>query len=343
MLKVEINNSALLHYKECVKKFNNAKVLVIGDLMLDTYLIGDSTRISPEAPIPIVKIEESKEMLGGAGNVARSIVALGGSATIFGVTGIDDEAKRMKKLFEKENIASHFLALENRVTTIKTRVLARGQQMLRMDKESSEKLEKNKREEFISLLKHELKNFDIVVVSDYAKGLVTQELMDFLTNFRNENGLKLKILADPKPENKDLYKNTYLLTPNQKETSELSHMKINTLEDVKQAGFALKSQLNLDNILTTLGPQGMALFSQKNSEEQIWHIPTTAQQVFDVTGAGDTVIASIALALSVDIDLLDACVLANFAAGIVVGKVGSATASQEELLAVLEQSLNLND
>ncbi len=339
MQKVKNNKESLSYYKECVEKFNKGRVLVVGDLMLDTYLIGDSTRISPEAPIPIVKIEQSKEMLGGAGNVARSIIALGGSASIFGITGVDEEAKRMKKLFSKESIDSHFLAIENRVTTIKTRVLARGQQMLRMDSESSSPLEKHYREDFSLLLEKELKKFDIVVVSDYAKGLVTQELMDFLTSFTNDKGLKLKILADPKPENKELYKNIYLLTPNQKETSELSHQKVNTLDEVKQAGLALKSQLNLQHILTTLGPQGMALFS-KNKEEEIWHIPTTAQQVFDVTGAGDTVIATIALALSVGIDLLPASVLANYAAGIVVGKVGSATASQEELLTTLEQNLS---
>ncbi len=343
MQKVERNNSSVIFYKNCVEKFNAGKVLIIGDLMLDTYLIGDSTRISPEAPIPIVKIEQSKEMLGGAGNVARSIVALGGSVSIFGVTGIDDEAKRMKKLFADEKIASHFLALENRNTTIKTRVLARGQQMLRMDRETSHALEKNRREEFTLLLENELKKFDVVVISDYAKGLITQELMDYLRAFKNEKGNALKILADPKPENKELYKNLFLLTPNQKETFELSHKKVGTLEEVKEAGHSLKQELQLENILTTLGPQGMALFSKNENKDEIWHIPTTAQQVFDVTGAGDTVIATIALALSVGIDLLDASVLANFAAGIVVGKIGSATASQEELLLAVEQNLMINE
>ncbi len=339
MQKVEKNKKDIEYYKECVKKFVEGKVLVIGDLMLDTYLIGDSTRISPEAPIPIVKIEESKEMLGGAGNVARSIVALNGSVSIFGVTGVDDEALRMKKLFSKENIASHFLSLPDRVTTIKTRVLARGQQMLRMDRETSDPLEKKRREEFLYLLENELKNFDVVVISDYAKGLITEELMDYLRSFKNAKNEKLKILADPKPENKDLYKELFLLTPNQKETFELSHKKVTSLEEVKEAGHSLKQELKLNNILTTLGPQGMALFSEKENKEEIWHIPTTAQQVFDVTGAGDTVIATIALALSVGINLLDACVLANYAAGIVVGKVGSATASQEELFLSIEQNL----
>lgn len=321
-----------------IQEFSCGRVLIIGDLMIDTYLIGDSTRISPEAPVPVVKIEETKHVLGGAGNVARSVIALGGQATIFGLVGKDNAANDMQAMFEKNGIKAHLFALSHRTTTIKTRVLARGQQMLRMDTETNTPLEKEESKNFCALLESELKEHDIVVVSDYAKGLITQELMDFLRAFINSKGNKLKILADPKPENKEVYKELFLLTPNLKETAELAQRKNLSIQEIEEVGKELKEDLKLNHILTTLGSHGMALFTEQGS---VWHIPTTAQQVFDVTGAGDTVIATLALALSVDIPLLEACILANYAAGIVVGKIGSATANQEEIKTVLSQKANI--
>ncbi len=314
------------------------KVLVIGDLMLDTYLIGDSTRISPEAPVPVVKIEETKQVLGGAGNVARAIRHLGGKATIIGIVGEDMPAKEMEDLFHKENVKSRLFASAFRQTTIKTRVLARGQQMLRMDTESNAPLTKEEFEKVYRLIEKELANHDVVLLSDYAKGFVTKELTDFLRDYK-KNVKDIKIFADPKPDNKEFYKDFYCLTPNQKESSELTNTRLETLDEIEKAGKKLCDELNLNFLLTTLGAQGMALFS-KNSE--VIHIPTEAKQVFDVTGAGDTVIATLALAVSVGLDEVEACMLANRAAGIVVGKIGSATVNPDEIItAYQEQYCNI--
>ncbi len=321
-----------------VKKLSEGKVFIIGDLMLDTYLIGDSSRISPEAPVPVVKIDETKQVLGGAGNVARSIVSLGGEAHISGIVGKDYQATEMQELFEADSVQTKLYPSARHTTTVKMRVLARGQQMLRMDKEHISPLEKEDLDNFLALLELSLADYEYVIVSDYAKGVVTKELMAFLTSYINKEGKKLKIFADPKPENKELYKNLFLLTPNAKESAELSHKSMQTLDEIKIAGKSLKEELKLDNLLTTLGAQGMALFS---SSDTIWHIPTKARQVFDVTGAGDTVIASLALALSANIPLLEACILSNYAAGVVVAKVGSATVNQEEMLAAIKKDFGL--
>ncbi len=329
MKTIEFDINSPQKLKNMLSKLSSGKVLVIGDLMLDTYLIGDSTRISPEAPVPVVKIAETKHVLGGAGNVARAITALGGKSTIIGVVGKDFQAKEMQNLFEKENVNSSLLAVESRSTTIKTRVLARGQQMLRMDMESDMPLSEAEEKEIFALLENELDNFDAVIVSDYAKGCVTKSLMDFLRNYK-EKKKNLKIFVDPKPANKDIYHDLFLLTPNFKETSELAGKEMKNLEEVERIGKELREELNLNFLLTTLGAQGMALFS-KNTETL--HIATTAKQVFDVTGAGDTVIATLALALSVGLSEEEACILANLAAGVVVGKIGSATVTQDEILA----------
>ncbi len=328
MKTIEFTKEKYTFLEKSLSSLSKGKVLVIGDIMLDQSLFGDSTRISPEAPVPVVKIEKSVKALGGAANVARSIVNLGGKASIFGIVGKDTTAEEMHDLLQKEGICDHLFALDNRTTTLKVRVLARGQQMIRMDTEDCTPLDKEELQLFINALSEVLPDYEYIIISDYAKGLIKKDLVDFLTSFTNKEGKKLKILADPKPSHKELYKNLFLLTPNAKETAELSHKEFHNLEEAEVVGRTLKEELKLDNLLTTLGAQGMALFNEKN---EVWHIPTTARQVFDVTGAGDTVIATLALALSAGIDLLDACILANHAAGVVVAKIGSATVSQEEL------------
>ncbi len=330
MKTIQSDTKSYKSFIENLSLLNKGKVLVVGDLMLDTYLIGDSTRISPEAPVPVVKIEETKQVLGGAGNVARAITALGGMATIIGVVGEDLQASQMKDLFIKDGVKSHLVSSSLRQTTIKTRVLARGQQMLRMDTETSFALNSTEHKEVYKLLEEELGRHDVIIVSDYAKGFVTEELTNFLRKYKEKNR-NIKIFADPKPENKFLYKDFFLLTPNLKESAELSHKKLDSLEAVEKAGKELRKELNLDFLLTTLGAEGMALFSKN---EEVLHFPTSAQQVFDVTGAGDTVIASLALGVSVGLSEKEACMLANCAAGVVVGKVGSATVNQEEIIAV---------
>ena len=308
------------------------RVLVIGDVMLDTYLVGDAQRISPEAPVPVVKIEEERHLLGGAGNVARNIVARGGEASLIALCGCDADGERLHSMLRDAGVTPHLVRCKERPTTIKIRVLARNQQMIRLDKEDSSAVSTEAGHEIREALAGLVPGFDVVVVSDYGKGMVDATLLADIRR-ASPQGDTLKILVDPKPQNISCYHGAYLLTPNTKETSEASRMPVEDKEQILAAGRALRRELDADHILTTLGADGMALFGR---EEEVWHVATSARQVFDVTGAGDTVIAATALALAAGFPLLSACVFANYAAGVVVGKVGASTASVSEIQAQIE-------
>ena len=316
-----------------ISSLTGKRVLVIGDVMLDTYLIGDAQRISPEAPVPVVKVEEEKHLLGGAGNVARNIASLGGVVTLIALCGQDADGELLKNMLESSGVRPHLVSCPGRPTTIKIRVLARNQQMIRLDKEDSSPISSDIREAIRKKLIELVPDFDVVIVSDYGKGIVDIHLLEDIRAASTKGDL-LKILVDPKPQNKDCYHGAYLLTPNTKETSEAARMPVGTREEILAAGRVLLQELEAKHVLTTLGADGMALFENR---EKVWHVATSARQVFDVTGAGDTVIATTALALAAGFSLPSACVLANYAAGIVVGKVGAATASLEELRASIEK------
>lgn len=314
-------------------------VLVIGDVMLDTYLIGDAQRISPEAPVPVVKVEETRHMLGGAGNVARNIAALGGKVSLAGVIGKDMDGGRLANMLADALVTPHLILDPARPTTTKIRVLARNQQMIRLDQEQSDGVSRETYLDVMQTLSTLLPHYDVIVVSDYDKGLVLADLLNDIKELAvksgpDQAGRLPKILVDPKPRHKNYYRGAYLLTPNTKETGESAGMPVGSREEVLRAGKKLKVELGLENLLTTLGADGMALFA---ADGTVMHVATTARQVFDVTGAGDTVIATIALALAAGFPLLSACVLANYAAGIVVGKVGASTASLEELRFVIRE------
>ncbi len=308
------------------------RVLVIGDVMLDTYLVGDAQRISPEAPVPVVRIEQERHLLGGAGNVARNIAALGGEASLIGLCGCDADGERLNRMLRDAGVTPHLVRCEERPTTIKIRVLARNQQMIRLDKEDSSPVSREAGREVREALAALAPGFDVAVVSDYGKGIVDATLLQDIRQ-SSPQGDNLKILVDPKPQNVSCYHGAYLLTPNTKETSEASRMPVDGREEIMAAGRALRRDLDVEHVLTTLGADGMALFGKEND---VWHVATSARQVFDVTGAGDTVIATTALALAAGFPLLSACVLANYAAGVVVGKVGASTASVEEIRASIE-------
>lgn len=308
------------------------RVLVIGDVMLDTYLVGDAQRISPEAPVPVVKVEEERHLLGGAGNVARNIAALGGEAFLIALCGCDADGERLHCMLRDAGVRPHLVRCNERPTTIKIRILARNQQMIRLDREDDSPVSREAGCELRKTLAALVPEFDVVVVSDYGKGIVDATLLADI-RLASPQGDKLKILVDPKPQNTPCYHGAYLLTPNTRETSEASRMPVNGKEQILAAGRALRRELDADHVLTTLGAEGMALFGR---EEEVWHVATSARQVFDVTGAGDTVIAATALALAAGFPLLSACVLANYAAGVVVGKVGASTASIEELQASIK-------
>lgn len=324
-----------LNMLERLDALAGGRVLVVGDVMVDTYLVGDAQRISPEAPVPVVRIEETRHLLGGAGNVARNIAALDGHAALAGLAGKDWDGDRLDSMLRQAEVLPHLLR-GGRPTTVKSRVMARNQQMIRLDREDSSTVDSEEYKNLLAILAPLLPQYDVVVVSDYGKGLVTPALLDDIRRLgaREDRPQGPHILVDPKPQHKACYHGAFLLTPNAKETSESVGMPVSGRNEVLAAGRRLREELHAEHVLTTLGADGMALFS---AEGPVWHVPTMARQVFDVTGAGDTVIATVALALAVGFPLLDACVLANYAAGIVVGKVGAATASLPELRAALEK------
>ncbi len=302
----------------------HGNILIVGDVMIDEYLSGDADRISPEAPVPVVLVNQESHVLGGAGNVAKNIVALGAKAFLVGVKGNDQHGLLLDEILTSQNIQAQLFALPDRPTTVKTRIVAQRQQMLRIDREVATPHNATLSNSILASIATQLPSVGAVVISDYGKGLVTQHFMQKLHKLIAKQKHSIPVLVDPKPINTRLYKGVSLLTPNTKETAEASHLPVNTPEQIKIAGQALMDQLHLPSLLTTLGPRGMAVFEKG----KVWHVPTTAKRVFDVTGAGDTVIATTAMGLAVGHNLLESCMLANYAAGIVVGEVGAATASQ---------------
>ncbi len=316
-----------------VATLTGKSVLIIGDIMLDTYLFGDAERISPEAPVPVVCVKEEEHHVGGAGNVARNVAALGGKATLIAGVGHDIHGEQLNMLLSNDGIVSALVCLE-RPTTVKTRILARRQQMLRLDYEKTTSYSNKEQQCVLDACVKHIAEHDVVVLSDYAKGLLSPSFMHGLTEIVRAEKRSIRILADPKPVNMACYHGLTLLTPNARETGDCVGFEIKNTADALAAGRELLQRLQTTHLLTTLGAEGMALFL---SADEIWHIPTVAQQVFDVTGAGDTVIATLALALAAQQDLLPACVLANYAAGLVVAQVGAATVSPIQLIQSLKQ------
>ncbi len=279
--------------------FKNKRILVIGDIILDKYLEGIVERISPEAPVPIIKIESEDYKLGGAANVAANITSLGGFSTLLGFIGNDVDGKKMIDLAERAKI--RFIPSYGKITTIKTRITSEKNQLLRMDLEEID-------EKFFdeTILKREIELHDLIIVSDYAKGVVTKILMEIL----KKSGKK--IIVDPRPKNKMLYLGVFLITPNKRES-----IKMSGCTDEHLAGIKLKEELKA-NIIMTRGKEGMSIFN-----DGIKDIPTYAKEVYDITGAGDTVIAVLGLAIACGKSLEEAAFLANHAAGIVVSKHGT--------------------
>ncbi|EAI7263143.1 D-glycero-beta-D-manno-heptose-7-phosphate kinase [Campylobacter lari] len=291
------------------------KILVVGDFMVDHYIWCDCTRISPEAPVMVMKSQKEDKRLGGAGNVYANLKSLGAEVFALGLVG-DDESGR----FLKENLNAKLLVEKDRKTPLKSRVLSHSQQVLRLDDENDfdTKLE----DEIIQEYKKIAKDYDAIVLSDYAKGILTSKVTKAL--IEHANTLNLPILIDPKGSDFSKYQNATLLTPNKKEAIQaLGAEKINNLEKALKK---LKDDLNLAYSIITLSEEGIALF-----DEKLHIIPAKALEVYDVTGAGDSVIAMLAYALALKVDIVKACELANDAAAVVVAKVGSVSVSLEEI------------
>ena len=301
------------------------KILVIGDLMIDQYLWGSSERISPEAPVQIVNISQESILLGGAGNVISNLKALGANVDIISVIGNCEISKELKQLLKDIEINTKYLVSQkNRVSSKKSRIISSQQQVIRFDRESTKAISKKSQELIIIIFKRIILDYEIILLSDYGKGLLTEQLTQSLIEIANENNKK--VLVDPKGSDYSKYKGAYLLTPNKKEASEAMNIDIKDDLSLTNALIQLKSECNLEIPLVTLSEDGIAIY-----ENELNIQPTIAKEVFDVTGAGDTVLASLGYALAYDYDINSAVQFANLAAGVVVGKIGSATTTLNEM------------
>jgi D-glycero-beta-D-manno-heptose-7-phosphate kinase len=312
------------------------RVLVLGDVMLDQFIWGSVARISPEAPVPVVEFENESFMPGGAANVARNLTSLQVPTEIFGAIGNDLAAAQLKKLLAEQKIGCDGLITNSaRHTSVKTRIVAHKQQVVRIDRETRDGLDAKLAGELLSALKAKLKTADAIIVGDYGKGVVTQPLLNEIKSLCRARGVWLSL--DPKPVHHLNLSGLSLITPNRKETFELANLpdetrNANPLADknLMLAAERLLNELRPAVLLITLGELGMLLCQRG---QKPFHIPTVAQEVFDVSGAGDTVIATFTLAIAAGASPIEAAILSNHAAGIVVGKIGTATTSPEELLA----------
>ena len=295
------------------------RVLVVGDIMLDAYLIGDADRISPEAPVPVVPDRKGTLSARRCGQCGPQYRGAWRRSDARGRDGQGCLRRSYPGLVRDEGICGAFVALPQRPTTVKTRVMARRQQMLRLDSEDASLLSSADQEALLSVITEQLPAHDVVILSDYSKGIVSLSFMSRLRGLLAASPHQVKVLIDPKPSNVGLYGGSFLLTPNTKETGECAGMPVRSREEILAAGRAILEKVGCPHLLTTLGSDGMALFS---GPSEVWHVPTMAQDVFDVTGAGDTVIATLGLGLAAGLPLLASCVLANYAAGLVVAQVG---------------------
>lgn len=305
--------------------FSKADILVIGDIMMDRFIWGKVSRISPEAPVPVVLVEKETFLVGGAANVVNNIHSLGGKVSLCGVVGDDEMGQKVVN--ELNGMGVHRIFVERgRQTTVKTRIIAHHQQVVRIDRETTEHPEGSTLRNLSRFLKENIEGFDGIILSDYGKGLLTRGLI--LATIRKARRAKKFVMVDPKLKNFFSYKGATVITPNTAEVSAALGVPIIDLPSLKKAGGLLLKRLRCDALVITRGEEGMAIFEPH--QEPIL-VPTVAKEVYDVTGAGDTVIGTIALACAAGAGIKDAARLANYAAGIVVGKMGTATVTREEL------------
>ncbi|MGF1846341.1 bifunctional D-glycero-beta-D-manno-heptose-7-phosphate kinase/D-glycero-beta-D-manno-heptose 1-phosphate adenylyltransferase HldE [Vibrio lentus] len=314
--------------KPILPDYSQSGVLVVGDVMLDRYWYGPTGRISPEAPVPVVKVENNEERPGGAANVAMNIASLGGHAHIVGLTGKDEPAEVLKSTLGALKVKCDFVELEDYPTITKLRVMSRGQQLIRLDFE--EKFENTDPELVLSRMEQALPNVRSVILSDYAKGAL-EHVQSFIQKAR---AAKVPVFIDPKGADFERYRGATLLTPNMAEF-ELVAGKVKTEEEMIEKGLALIEEFDFEALLVTRSEHGMTLLRK---DQAPFHLPTQAKEVYDVTGAGDTVISVLAASVAAGKPLDEACALANAAAGVVVGKLGTSTLSTIELAEAIHGS-----
>ncbi len=332
---IELSSNQKRRLLACLERFGRARILVVGDFILDQFVWGTVKRISPEAPVPVVNVERESYMPGGSLNVAHNIVTLGGTVYPCGVVGRDLAGRMLLKSMRREGIETAGVIYDrSRPTSIKTRIIAHSQQVVRFDREKTGPISKEDQQGLLKFLKKRIPSVDVVIIEDYGKGVIQPGLAAEVVRTARKHGKP--VLVDPKEKHFDYYRGATVLTPNRKEAYEAYRSFHPRAEDelsLETVGFGLIRQIQSKALLMTLGEDGMALFEKKG---KVTLIPTAAREVFDVSGAGDTVIASLALALAAGAALGDAAVLSNLAAGIVVGKLGTATAKLQELQAAVQ-------
>lgn len=310
-----------------IQRFPQASVLVIGDLILDHYVWGRVSRISPEAPVPVVHVESESMRLGGAANVFNNVLALGGKADLCGMIGSDEAGRLLlKELGGKRARHGGIVTDADRPTIKKSRIIAHNQQVVRYDVERKGEIKPQLQKRILRYVESRLRDVTCLVVSDYAKGVVTASIMADLVRLAALR--KVPVIVDPKVEHFSFYKGVTVITPNHLEATQAAGLHGDGDPTIQEAGETIRQRLGCQSVLITRGEKGMSLFESRN---EAWHIPTQARQVYDVTGAGDTVVGTLALALSVGASMREAATLANYAAGIVVGMVGTATVSTKQL------------
>jgi rfaE bifunctional protein kinase chain/domain len=310
-----------------LQRFKKTTLLVVGDIMIDEFIWGTVSRISPEAPVPVVAVTHDDLLLGGAANVVHNVHSLGGRVLLAGLIGDDLMGEKIKDLLSEQGINRGGLVVEaSRPTTVKTRIIAHSQQVVRFDRESRDPISTQSQEQLIDYIDTHWGRVDGVIIADYGKGLIIPDLMDFIMNKKRSDG-KL-VAVDPKVNNFAFYKGATILTPNRYEAEAAAGKEIRDEASLMEVGNQLLERFASQAILITRGEEGMALFER---DGLVTAIPTVAKEVYDVTGAGDTVISALTLTLAAGSTFPEAAVLANYAAGIVVGKVGTATVTPEEL------------
>ena len=321
---VDISNKRL---NELKKGFDGKRIAVIGDMMLDGYFWGDVKRISPEAPVPVLEVEDEFFRFGGAANVAYNILTLGGVPVPVGVIGKDNYGNIFSSLLKEKKIEASGIIVDNdRPTTTKTRVIANSQHVVRIDKESKAYINNKIESKISSFLESVVDRLDGIILQDYNKGILTPSLISKIISIANKKNILITV--DPKFDNFFEYKNVTVFKPNRKETETVLGTRIKSDEDISSAGRNLLHKLNSEYVLLTLGEEGIAVFEKGDKERRM---PTKARKVADVSGAGDTVISTLTIGLAAGADIYEACFLANYAAGVVCGEVGIVPIEKEKL------------
>ncbi len=311
------------HILKAIDSFKDYRIAVIGDIMLDEYLFGSTERLSPEAPIPIVKINKTNYILGGAANVANNIVKLGGKCHLIGIIGNDLYGKQIKRLLNESNINSDNVINNKKSTTVKTRVIGHRnnfQQIVRIDREDCNGLTTTERQKIIKYLEKNMRTFDCIILSDYDKGLFSKYIIEKIIKTADKN--RKLIIGDIKGSNVLHYKGIDLITPNTKEAFEMTNEK-----DINKAAKIIQNKI-AKKVILTQGANGMTIYDNNSK----FHLPANKLEIFDVSGAGDTVIATLALGLCAGLNLKESAIAANYAAGVSVSKAGTATVNPDELI-----------